>query len=160
MTQHEEPDARRPQSADSSDDSDGDFGHSDNDRTSRDIRRDQEILQGEEEAERLLSGQQRGTDHQRVLSEKDAKRAGKHEAKREKREIQREKREAKREKRRLQRGGRKEGESELMYEMEEGHKDSSDSSGHSSEVDRMNLGEIRAPKPVCGPKRGTNHYAK
>ncbi|KAI4727759.1 Phosphodiest-domain-containing protein [Aureobasidium sp. EXF-10728] len=131
-----------PPPADTGDDSASD---SDDDglmrraRTSTDIRQlDMKILETEEEAEELLTkdrkpkglfARQNGPSNSVKLS------------KRERRRYQRE----------AQRKGNQhhqEGEeSELMYDMEEGHKDSSDSA-NSSDVDRLRFKEL--PQPVEG----------
>lgn len=151
MTQYEKLGVHRPPPPESFDGSDSDFEESSIPRTSTDIRRhDQELLEGEEEVEKLLSEKneppsafKKMFQPERASGNNDRQRG------RDERGLRREvKREARREKRRQKRGGSKEEERELMYEMEEGHKDSSDSSGNSSEVDRMNLGDMRAPKTV------------
>ncbi|KAL1302457.1 hypothetical protein AAFC00_002849 [Neodothiora populina] len=151
MAAYEKVGIHRPPPSDSSVDSDREF-ELDVRRTSTEVRRqDQEILEDEEEVEKLLTGQQDEPigfirmlgRKNRSESEADKRRQ------RQERNLRREmKRDARRSKRQHGRTGSKEEESELMYEMEEGHKDSSDSasSGNSSEVDRMNLGGVRLPK--------------
>ncbi|CAD0081623.1 unnamed protein product [Aureobasidium vineae] len=129
--------------ADTSDDSASD---SDNDglmrraRTSTDIRQlDRQILEREEEAEELLTGKEKDRRLQGLFARKDGPSSSVKLSKRERRRYQRE----------AQRTGNQqhqEGEeSELMYDMEEGHKDSSDSA-NSSDVDRLRFKEL--PQPV------------
>ena len=105
-------------------------------RTSDDVRRhDQDTLGAEEEAERLLGGQEEkrepasGTRLAKIFARSDG-----------------EDRPARREKRRTRRRARKEEKRELMYEMEEGgpRSSSAESSEHSSEVDMARLGEMQA----------------
>jgi predicted AlkP superfamily pyrophosphatase or phosphodiesterase len=133
----------RPPPADISDDSASD---SDSDglmreaRTSTDIRQlDLKILETEEEAEELLTAKDKERRLQGLFARKDGPSSGVKLSKRERRRYQRE----------AQRKGKKqnkvEEESELMYDMEEGHKDSSDSA-NSSDVDRLRLKEL--PQPI------------
>ncbi|KAI4735552.1 Phosphodiest-domain-containing protein [Aureobasidium sp. EXF-12298] len=130
------------------DNSDGSGSDSDNDglmreaRTSTDIRQlDRKILETEEEAEELLTNKEKDRRLQGLFARKDGPSSGVKLSKRERRRYQRE----------AQRKGKKqhkqEEESELMYDMEEGHKDSSDSAA-SSDIDRLRLKEL--PKPTEG----------
>lgn len=129
----------RPPSADNSDDSASDSDHEGlarGTRTSTDIRQlDLKILEREEEAEKLLAGEQKDRRLPGLFGRKDGPSSSVKLSKRERRKYQRE----------AQRTGRKqhkeEEESELMYDMEEGHKDSSDSA-NSSDVDRLRLKEL------------------
>ncbi|KAH0347606.1 Phosphodiest-domain-containing protein, partial [Aureobasidium melanogenum] len=129
----------RPPSADNSDDSASDSDHEGlarGTRTSTDIRQlDLKILEREEEAEKLLAGEQKDRRVPGLFGRKDGPSSRVKLSKRERRKYQRE----------AQRTGRKqhkeEEESELMYDMEEGHKDSSDSAT-SSDVDRLRLKEL------------------
>lgn len=94
-------------------------------RSSEDARRhDQETLNAEDEAERLLGG---GGGGERIRGEKRSPR---------------------KQKRRKRREGEKVEESELMYAMEEGGRGSEGSSGNSSEVDLARLREVQGRK-VC-----------
>lgn len=155
MVQYEESDVHRPPQLESEDESDDDSVLANTTRTSADIRRyDQGILEGEEEVEKLLSGTSEQSTVKNMFRRKDSSGTEVKISDRQRRQYEKDvrrdaKREARREKRRRSTGASKEEESELMYEMEEGHKDSSDSSGHSSEVDRVLLGDSRAPKTVC-----------
>lgn len=111
-------------------------------RTSTDIRQlDRKILETEEEAEELLSNKEKDRRLQTLFARKDGPSSGVKLSKRERRRYQRE----------AQRKGKKqpkeEEESELMYDMEEGHKDSSDSAA-SSDIDRLRLKEL--PQPTEG----------
>jgi predicted AlkP superfamily pyrophosphatase or phosphodiesterase len=130
------------------DNSDGSGSDSDNDglmreaRTSTDIRQlDRKILETEEEAEELLTNKEKDRRLQGLFARKDGPSSGVKLSKRERRRYQRD----------AQRKGKKqhkeEEESELMYDMEEGHKDSSDSAA-SSDIDRLRLKEL--PKPTEG----------
>ncbi|KAH0371099.1 Phosphodiest-domain-containing protein, partial [Aureobasidium melanogenum] len=129
----------RPPPADNSDDSASDSDHEGlarGTRTSTDIRQlDLKILEREEEAEKLLAGEQKDRRLPGLFARKDGPSSSVKLSKRERRKYQRE----------AQRTGRKqhkeEEESELMYDMEEGHKDSSDSA-NSSDVDRLRLKEL------------------
>ncbi|KAI5196451.1 Phosphodiest-domain-containing protein [Aureobasidium subglaciale] len=133
----------RPPPTDSTDGSGSDSEHDDTGRrhrTSTDIRQlDLKILEREEEAEELLTGQERDKRRRGLFARNDGTSSGVKISKRERRKYQRE----------ANRKGKKhpeEGEeSELMYDMEEGHKDSSDSA-NSSDVDRLRLKEL--PDPV------------
>lgn len=133
----------RPPPPDVSDESASD---SDNDgpmreaRTSTDIRQlDRKILETEEEAEELLTNQEKDRRLKGLFARKDGPSSAVKLSKRERRRYQRE----------AQRKGKKqpkqEEESELMYDMEEGHKDSSDSAA-SSDIDRLRLKELPQPK--------------
>lgn len=129
----------RPPPADASDESASDSDHDGlarGARTSTDIRPlDLKILEGEEEAEKLLAGEQKDRRLPQIFACKGGPSSSVKLSKRERRKYQRE----------AQRTGRKqhkeEEESELMYDMEEGHKDSSDSA-NSSDVDRLRLKEL------------------
>ena len=132
----------RPPPDDVSDESASD---SDNDglmreaRTSTDIRQlDRKILETEEEAEELLANKEKDRRLQGLFARKDGPSSGVKLTKRERRKYQRD----------AQRKGKKqpkeEEESELMYDMEEGHKDSSDSAA-SSDIDRLRLKELPEP---------------
>ncbi|KAG9685773.1 Phosphodiest-domain-containing protein, partial [Aureobasidium melanogenum] len=129
----------RPPPADNSDDSASDSDHEGlarGTRTSTDTRQlDLKILEREEEAEKLLAGEQKDRRLPGLFARKDGPSSSVKLSKRERRKYQRE----------AQRTGRKqhkeEEESELMYDMEEGHKDSSDSA-NSSDVDRLRLKEL------------------
>lgn len=113
--------------------SEGD-GYDGQPRTSEDVRRhDRETLTAEEEAERLLGG---------GGSEEKASGFGQRFADRRAARRQR-RREARREKRSRKKGGREE--SELMYDMETGHRSSSESS---SETDLRRLKETQARQKV------------
>ncbi|KAK6005085.1 hypothetical protein QM012_007864 [Aureobasidium pullulans] len=139
MSEYSRPGFHRPPPADTSDESASDSDHDDlvrGARTSTDIRQlDLKILEREEEAEKLLAGEQRDRRLPGLFARKDEPSSGVKLSKRERRKYQRE----------AQRTGRKqhkeEEESELMYDMEEGHKDSSDSA-NSSDVDRLRLKEL------------------
>ena len=122
-----------------------DFSESENEyaahnRTSEDVRRqDRETIGAEEEAERLLAGDEKSSRVERLFKRRAD--GGEQDAKRQRRK----------ESRRLKRRKRKEGqESELMYDMEGGHRSSDDSSGHSSEVDLKRLAETQAKQKVGG----------
>ncbi|KAH0296483.1 Phosphodiest-domain-containing protein, partial [Aureobasidium melanogenum] len=129
----------RPPPADISDESANESDHDDlvrGARTSTDIRQlDLKILEREEEAEKLLAGEQRDRRLPGLFARRDGPSSSVKLSKRERRKYQRE----------AQRTGRKqhkeEEESELMYDMEEGHKDSSDSA-NSSDVDRLRSKEL------------------
>lgn len=116
-------------------------------RSSADIRQlDMEILEGEEEAEQLLTGKDKEKGPRKLFGRNDGASS---EMKISNRERRRYKREAK-----ARRNGKKqqtEEESELMYDMEEGHKDSSDSAT-SSDVDRMRLKELPDPTQSRRPR--------
>ncbi|KAI5268909.1 Phosphodiest-domain-containing protein [Aureobasidium subglaciale] len=128
---------------DSTDDSGSDSEHDDaghRARTSTDVRQlDSKILEREEEAEELLTGQERDKRRRGLFTRNDGPSSGVKISKRERRKYMRE----------ANRKGKKypkeEEESVLMYDMEEGHKDSSDSA-ISSDVDRLRLKEM--PEPV------------
>ncbi|KAI5196954.1 Phosphodiest-domain-containing protein [Aureobasidium subglaciale] len=133
----------RPPPVDSTDDSGSDFERDDaghRARTSTDIRQlDLKILEREEEAEELLTGQEKDKRRRGLFTRNDGPSSGVKISKRERRKYLRE----------ANRKGKKypkeEEESVLMYDMEEGHKDSSDSA-NSSDADRLRLKEM--PEPV------------
>lgn len=139
MSGHGRTGFHRPPPADTSDESASDSDHDGlvrGARTSTDIRQlDLKILEREEEAEKLLAGEQKDRRLPQLFARKDGPSSSVKLSKRERRKYQRE----------AQRTGRKqqkeEEESELMYDMEEGHKDSSDSA-NSSDVDRLRLKEL------------------
>ncbi|KAH0290898.1 Phosphodiest-domain-containing protein, partial [Aureobasidium sp. EXF-3399] len=145
MSNHGRVGFHRPPPADVSDDSASDSDNEDlmrETRTSTDIRQlDRKILETEEEAEELLTNKEKDRRLQGLFARKDGPSSGVKLTKRERRRYQRE----------AQRKGKKhpkeEEESELMYDMEEGHKDSSDSAA-SSDIDRLRLKEL--PQPVQG----------
>ncbi|KAG2167387.1 hypothetical protein VTO58DRAFT_100792 [Aureobasidium pullulans] len=133
----------RPPPADSTDDSGSDSDHDGAElrpRTSTDIRQlDLKILETEEEAEELLTKKEKERGLKGLFARKDGPSSGVKISKKERRRFQRE----------AKRNGKKqpkeEEESELMYDMEEGHKDSSDSSANSSDVDRLRMKELPEP---------------
>lgn len=102
-------------------------------RTSDETRRhDGETLAAEEEAEQLLVGG-KSSRVGRLFGQKEGSR---------------EARKGRDHAKRKRRGGEKGGESELMYAMEEGPRNSDESSGNSSEVDFHNLKETQAKHKV------------
>ncbi|GAB7352746.1 hypothetical protein MBLNU459_g3098t1 [Dothideomycetes sp. NU459] len=121
-------------------------------RTSTDIRQhDRSIIEGEEEVEKLLTAKDEQSGFKNMFRRKDG--AG-NEVKISDKQRRQYKREARREGRRNRRKRRKEEESELMYEMEEGGpKDSSDSSGNSSEIDRQKLGDVHTSRTTSHKSR-------
>lgn len=151
MSEYEKIQAHGHPPADSSDEEgaesdDDDFEHV-APRTSTELRHhDREILEHEEETEKLLVG-----DHPEPSSAfKNMFRGAKHRPGNqvtisdwERRQLKREARRERRRKRRASGPKEHEEESELMYEMEEGQKNSSDSSGDSSEVDKAKLTDVR-----------------
>jgi len=113
-------------------------------RTSTNIRRhDKEILDNEEEVEKLLVGTQKPVGIRGLFRRNEEQGTEVRISNRERRQL---KKEARRDGRRKKRRRKKRGEeSELMYEMEEGgHRDSGESSGNSSDVDRQKLEEIHS----------------
>lgn len=148
MDDYERVGVHRPPPLETSDDSGGGTGlDTDSDeeaaaaRTSTDRRQhDRSIIEKEEEAEQLLAGQKVQNAGQAFFrrQDRDANQV---------RISNKERRRYKQEARRHRRGQEKGEESELMYEMEEGaHRDGSESSGNSSELDRRKLEEIRPQK--------------
>jgi predicted AlkP superfamily pyrophosphatase or phosphodiesterase len=132
------------------DDSEGTASDADDDdienraRTSTDVRQlDLKMIQREEEAEQLLADGQGETRVKKLLARNHGPSGS---VKISNSQRRRYKREAKRN-RKMQ---HKEEESELMYDMEEGHKDSSDSA-NSSDMDRLALKE--QPRPVPDASR-------
>lgn len=131
-------------------------------RTSADIRQhDRSIIEGEEEVEKLLTGQDEPSGLKKMFRRKDSSGNEVKISDRERRQYKKEarseprqhKKEANREARHSSKRRRKEEESELMYEMEEGGpKDSSDSSSNSSEIDRQKLSDVDSSRAVCATK--------
>lgn len=144
MSDYGRPAFHRPPPPESSDESDSEsdtrFGLERVPRTSTDIRQlDRKILETEEEAETLLTAPEKG----RRLKNLFARRQGA--ADNAVNISGRERRRYKREARRNANNAQPEEESELMYDMEEGHKDSSDSA-NSSDVDRLRMKELPEAK--------------
>ena len=99
-------------------------------RTSEDLRRhDRETLAAEEEAETLLGGG--GAEKESRMGKLFHRRA--------------ERREARRQRRKERKKGKQGGKGELMYDMEQGERASSESS---SELDMRRLGEAQAKQKV------------
>lgn len=151
MSQYERRGFHRPPPLQSSDASESEFSDddtADGPRTSTDIRQhDRSIIEGEEEVEKLLAGKDESSGLKKMFRRKDS--SG-NEVKISDKERRQYKKEARREARHSRKKKRKEEESELMYEMEEGGpKDSSDSSGNSSEIDREKLGDVHTSRAVC-----------
>ncbi|KAK8213322.1 hypothetical protein M8818_002621 [Zalaria obscura] len=152
MSNYEKLEARQPPPADELDgsgrESDSELESRDgarDARTSIDIRRkDRGIIEDEEEVEKLLSGDTEAKGLRGLFKRKEEGGDEVRLSNRERRQLEREaKREVKRESRKQRRHKKRGEESELMYEMEEGgHRESSESSGNSSEVDRQKLEEI------------------
>lgn len=169
MSAYEKVGVHRPPPVSDSEDSDVDAAsEGELPRTSTEQRdHDRHILETEEEVEKLLVGEKQGRSVPRLFGRKDeagnevqisngARRQHKREARR---EARRDRREARREHRRGKIG---EG-SELMYEMEEGHRNSGESSGSSSEVDRKTWEEVQQSQRVgellslCGNEVLSSH---
>lgn len=107
-------------------------------RTSADVaRHDRETITAEEEAERLLTGDQE--------KPQDARRL----ARMFRRDERDQKRSRRRQRRKDRRSGRHNGESELLYKVEEGARSSSaESSPNSSEVDMGRIRQAHAKRKV------------